>query len=65
MDKAVARLNIERFCKKLYEETDATKRKVLHQLLIDEEARLAQLQKSRESEKAKKNGQLPHPPTRG
>ena len=40
MDKTVARLNIEHFRRKLAEETDASKRETLRQLLAEEEAKL-------------------------
>lgn len=43
MDKTIARLNIERFRKKLVEESDETRRQTLLCLLAEEEAKLAQL----------------------
>jgi hypothetical protein len=51
MEKMVARLNIERLCKKLYEETDLTKRAILLHLLAEEEARVAESIGSPEEEK--------------
>jgi len=50
MDNAVARLNIERFCKKLYEESDATKQEIIYRLLVEEEERLARLGKAPKEE---------------
>jgi hypothetical protein len=41
MDKAIARLNIEHFRKRLAVETDETTRQMLLQLLTEEEAKLA------------------------
>jgi hypothetical protein len=41
MDKAIARLNIEHFRKRLSAETDETKRQTLLRLLAEEEAKLA------------------------
>ena len=43
MDRAIARLNIEHYRKKLAEEGDETKRQTLLRLLAEEEAKLAAL----------------------
>jgi hypothetical protein len=43
MDKAVARLNIEHFRRRLEEETDEGKRQVIARLLAEEEAKLGAL----------------------
>ncbi len=43
MDKTIAQLNIEHFRRKLAEETDASKREILLQLLAEEEAKLKAL----------------------
>ena len=43
MEEAVARLNIEHCGKLLAEEKDETKRRTLHSLLAEEEAKLAAL----------------------
>ncbi len=43
MDEIIARLNIEHFRKKLAEEVDEIKRRMLMQLLAEEEAKLARL----------------------
>ncbi len=43
VEKTVARLNIERFRKKLSEEADETTRQTLLHLLAEEEAKLAEL----------------------
>jgi hypothetical protein len=40
MDRTVAHLNIEYFCKLLANETDETKRQMLLRLLAEEEAKL-------------------------
>ena len=52
MDKYVARLNIEHFKRKLVEETDPAKREMLLGLLVEEEAKLAALEKSKEVNKS-------------
>ncbi len=41
MDRQIARLNIEHFRKALANEADESKRHTLHQLLTEEEAKLA------------------------
>ena len=41
MDKSVARLNIEHYCKLLANETDETRRQMLVRLLAEEEAKLS------------------------
>ena len=41
MDATIARLNIERFRRKLAEETNESKRQTLLRLLAEEEAKLA------------------------
>lgn len=41
MDRSIARLNIEHYKRLLGEETDAARRKVLFDLLAEEEAKLA------------------------
>jgi len=46
MDSMIARLNIERFRKKLAEESDEMRRQTLLCLLAEEEEKLAQLTKS-------------------
>jgi hypothetical protein len=43
MEETVARLNIEHYRKLLAEEKDETKRRTLHSLLAEEEAKLAAL----------------------
>ena len=43
MEKTVARLNIERFRRKLNDEADETTRQTLLHLLAEEEEKLAQL----------------------
>ena len=43
MDETVARLNIEHYRKLLAEEKDEAKRRTLHSLLAEEEAKLAAL----------------------
>ncbi len=43
MDRLVARLNIERFRKRLASETDEAQRQTLMRLLAEEEAKLAAL----------------------
>ncbi len=43
MDKAVAQLNIEHYCKLLCTETNPTRRTTLERLLAEEEAKLAAL----------------------
>jgi hypothetical protein len=43
MDKAVAQLNIERYRKLLFTETDPSKRATLERLLAEEEAKLVAL----------------------
>ncbi len=53
MDKAVARLNIEHYRRKLAEETDETKRQMLIRLLAEEEAKLAALNAKTEPNKEK------------
>jgi len=45
MDKAVARLNIEHFRKRLLEEPDGNTRQTLLRLLAEEETKLAALMK--------------------
>ncbi len=45
MDRAIARLNIEHYRKKLAEENDEAKRQTLLRLLAEEEAKLAVLTK--------------------
>ena len=44
MDRTVARLNIEHFRKQLAEEKDEAKRRMLVQLLAEEEAKLAAIE---------------------
>jgi hypothetical protein len=53
MDRAVARLNIEHFKKKLAEESDEAKRQTLRQLIAEEEAKLQAL--SLKDEERKRN----------
>jgi hypothetical protein len=48
MDKAVARLNIEHFQKKLASETDETRRRQILRLLAEEEAKLTALEARKE-----------------
>jgi len=43
MDEIIARLNIEHFRRKLAEEVDEVRRRMLMQLLAEEEAKLARL----------------------
>jgi hypothetical protein len=43
MDRQIARLNIEHFRKALADEADEAKRRTLHRLLSEEEAKLAAL----------------------
>ncbi len=40
MDRTVARLNIEHYCKLLTQEADEAKRQTIHRLLEEEEAKL-------------------------
>jgi len=44
MDKAVARLNIEHYCKLLANEMDEARRQTIARLLAEEEAKLAALE---------------------
>jgi hypothetical protein len=44
MDKAVARLNIEHYCKLLAKEVDEARRQTIARLLAEEEAKLAALE---------------------
>jgi hypothetical protein len=50
IDRFVARANIEHFQRKLAEETDEAKRKMLLTLLAEEEAKLAVLESDPEDE---------------
>ena len=45
VDRTIAQLNIEHFRRLLIEENDAAKRRILHELLMEEEAKLASLDK--------------------
>lgn len=44
MDKTVARLNVERYRKLLAQEQDGNKRRILRQLLEEEEGKLRKLE---------------------
>jgi len=44
VDRFVAKLNIEHFCKKLATETDEDKRRILTTLLAEEKAKLVALE---------------------
>jgi hypothetical protein len=50
-DRFVARLNIEHFQRKLAEETDEAKRRILKELLAEEEAKLAKLEEASRGKK--------------
>jgi len=54
MDWFIARLNIERFRKLLVEEIDEARRKILLQLLEDEEKKLAALESTAVRPKAER-----------
>ncbi len=45
VDRTVAQLNVEHFRRLLIEENDGVKRRILHELLMEEEAKLASLDK--------------------
>jgi hypothetical protein len=45
VDRTIARLNIEHFRKLLSEEKDDAKRRIIRRLLVEEEAKLASLDK--------------------
>ena len=51
MDRLIARLNIEHYRKALADETNETTRRTLHQLLGEEEAKLAALEHPGEGHK--------------
>jgi hypothetical protein len=52
MDRVVANLNIEHYREALAKETDEAKRRTLARLLAEEEARLAALDKEKQTEKS-------------
>jgi predicted secreted protein len=51
VDETIARLNIEHYCRKLCQETDEAKRQTLQRLLVEEEAKLAQIMKQQQEQK--------------
>jgi len=52
MDRTVASLNIEHFRNQVVEEKDEAKRRVLKQLLAEEEAKLAAIESRRKKDRS-------------